>query len=83
LSRNYTITDFEQYHSDFYTDWGGHILAIAAMGLSFIFSGNWSQAFLMTGIGWVFIGLVLGPEIFFIGGLFMFVASYVLKYMSG
>lgn len=84
LSRNYTITDFETYHTQFYSDWGIYILGILAAAFGWIVStSNITQAVLITAVCWTFIGFVFGSSMFFVGGAVLFIIAAVMKYITG
>lgn len=83
LSQNYTTTEFQTYFESFSTDWGGYIMAILTLGISFILSDRYSQVFLLSGIGWTLIGFFTGMPVFFIGGVIMFIAGSIMKFVIG
>lgn len=83
ITEDFTTTGFNTFNEGFYLDWGPYILAILTMGLSFILSGTYSQAFLMTGVGWVFVGFIYGLPIFFIGAIVLLICGGIMKFITG
>lgn len=83
FTRNYTLTEFQAYITNFMSDWIGYIFGIFIMAIAFLMSRKLSTMFITGGVGMLAAYFMVSNPVFLSASILLMLIGLVMKYLAG